>query len=195
MAEPERILEIFLQPGELYFGGRATRIRTILGSCVSLVVWHPHRQIGGMCHFMLPERVPGKKAALDGRYADEAMVLLLADIDKSGTHPREYRLKMFGGGNMFPALARGGARHIGARNVQAARELIARHGFKCVSEHVEGSGHRHLVFNVWNGVISLRHAPLCPDRPAGAPLFVPLGLAGGNGACMAVGCGEERRKA
>ena len=50
------VIEIFLQPGDFYFGDRDTRIRTLLGSCVSITMWHPRLHVGGMCHFMLPER-------------------------------------------------------------------------------------------------------------------------------------------
>ena len=178
MAEPERYIEIFLQPGELFFGGRETRIRTILGSCVSLAVWHPHLHVGGMCHFMLPKRVRPLQATLDGRYADEAMELLLADIRKVGARPGEYRLKMFGGGNMFPGIARTDGSHIGVKNVQTARELSARHGFSCVSEHVEGSGHRYLIFDVWNGVVSLRHSALKTGDEQNAPVLAPLEFMG-----------------
>ncbi|WP_409525196.1 chemotaxis protein CheD [Nitrincola sp. MINF-07-Sa-05] len=160
MVEPERYIEIFLQPGELYFGGRDTRIRTLLGSCVSLVIWHPQLHVGGMCHFMLPGRARSPQTLLDGRYADEAMELLLVDIRKIGAPPSEYRLKMFGGGNMFPGITRADASHIGSKNVQTARELSERYGFTCVSEHVEGSGHRYLIFDVWSGIVSLRHSAL-----------------------------------
>lgn len=160
MVEPSRFTEIFLKPGDVYFGGRETRIRTILGSCVSLVIWHPHLQVGGMCHFMLPERADSKRIELDGRYADEAVDLLCADVRKIGANPREYRLKLFGGGNMFPNISRRDGTHIGAKNVFAARSLIARRGFHVVSEHVEGFGHRHLIFDVWSGMVSLRHSPL-----------------------------------
>ena len=48
MKKPDHVIEIFLQPGDFYFGGADTRIRTILGSCVSITMWHPTRLIGGM---------------------------------------------------------------------------------------------------------------------------------------------------
>ncbi|QEW08416.1 chemotaxis protein CheD [Nitrincola iocasae] len=160
MLEPEHFIEIFLQPGDLYFGGQHTRIRTLLGSCVSLVIWHPHLRVGGMCHFMLPGRVRSPQTGLDGRYADEAMELLLLDIGKMGARPSEYQLKIFGGGNMFPGIMRTDVSHIGFKNVQTARELIARYGFTCVSEHVEGCGHRYLIFDIWSGFVSLRHRVL-----------------------------------
>lgn len=157
MDEPERYIEIFLRPGDVYFGEHGTRIRTILGSCVSLVVWHPQLRVGGMCHYMLPGRMSVAPAPLDGRYANEAMEMLLLDIYKVGAPVKEYRLKIIGGGNMFPGIHRTQSHHIGSKNVQRARELSARHGFECVSEHVEGSGHRYLIFDVWSGVVSLRH--------------------------------------
>ncbi len=52
-------MEVFLQPGELYFGDGRTRVRTLLGSCVAIAVWHPRLRIGGLCHYMLPSRAIG----------------------------------------------------------------------------------------------------------------------------------------
>ena len=173
MNEPRRYTEIFLQPGELYFGNSETRIRTLLGSCVSLVIWHPYLRVGGMCHFMLPGRRRSAQTAPDGRYADEAMELLLTDINKAGGKPSEYRLMMFGGGNMFPGIVRADTSQIGCKNVQIARQLIVKHGFSCSTEHVEGYGHRYLIFDVWSGLVSLKHTAL-NGQPEPCPLFAPF---------------------
>jgi chemotaxis protein CheD len=164
MYQQDKVTEIFLQPGELCFGNRHTRIRTVLGSCVSLVFWHQGLLAGGMCHYMLPSRSYERRAAsvmpLDGRYADEAMERMAIEIDAAGAPRREYQVKLFGGGNMFPGIARPETGKVGEKNVSVARELIAKHGFDCVSEHVEGSGHRNLSFEIWSGVVSVRHMPL-----------------------------------
>lgn len=40
-------MEVFLLPGELWFDDDETRIRTILGPCVAVTLWHPARKIGG----------------------------------------------------------------------------------------------------------------------------------------------------
>lgn len=86
MKKPAHVVEIFLQPGESYFGDKNTRIRTLLGSCVSITLWHPHLLIGGMCHYLLPDR-GGKSSTgeLDGRYADEAIQILLKEVRAAGT--------------------------------------------------------------------------------------------------------------
>ena len=69
------ILDVFLQPGDFHFGAGRTRISTLLGSCISITLWHPARLIGGMCHFMLPSRGLPAGVPLDGRYADEALAM------------------------------------------------------------------------------------------------------------------------
>lgn len=84
MKTPEGVLEIFLQPGEFYFGDEKTRIRTLLGSCVAITMWHPKLNIGGMCHYMLPQNRRKETAhVLDGRYAVDAMQMFLREIHRS----------------------------------------------------------------------------------------------------------------
>ena len=68
----------FLQPGEYMFSRRSLRIGTLLGSCIAFTCWHPQLRIGGMCHYLLPARNGSRfGGGLDGRYADEALALLL----------------------------------------------------------------------------------------------------------------------
>ena len=154
MHKPDGVIEVFLQPGELYFGDRHTRIRTLLGSCVSLVLWHEHEQLGGMCHYMLPSR-RHRSRQLDGRYADEALHLLRQEIRASGTQAEDYRISLFGGGNMFGDLTQ---HNIGAMNISAGLKLLAAHGLQCHAQHAGGDRYRNLIFDVWSGHISLR----CP---------------------------------
>lgn len=167
MRKPNGIVEIFLQPGELYFGDRYTRIRTLLGSCVSLVSWHPHLLIGGMCHFMLPTRPKNVQGPLDGRYGDEAIELMLREARRVGVPAKEFRIQLFGGGNMFPDLGRQKDNHVGKKNVEAAKRLLEAHGLTCSGAHVEGIGHRNLIFDLWNGHVALKHLPPEPGRTEG----------------------------
>lgn len=158
---PQHVIEIFLQPGDLYFGDRDTRIRTVLGSCVSVTFWHPELRVGGMCHYMLPNRSRDKRGAkapaLDGRYADEAIQMLIREIDAAGAPHDEYQVKLFGGGNMFPDRSRA-VNHVGQKNVEMARSLVARHGFNCVAAHLGGAGHRNVIFDIWSGHVWVKHA-------------------------------------
>ena len=154
IAEP---VGIYLLPGELHFGDKNTRIRTVLGSCVSIAVWHPLLHIGGMSHSMLPSRGKPGNPDLDGHYADEAIELLLREIGKRNTRPDEYLVKLFGGGNMFQQPHSERAFNVAASNVEAARVLLAAGGFNIHAEHVGGSGHRSIIFDLGDGSVLVKH--------------------------------------
>ncbi len=154
-------IDVFLQPGEVYFGDQETRIRTLLGSCVAITWWHPKLRIGAMCHYLLPERPrgrPSKEKGLDGRYADEAFQLVMRYIQSAGTLPADYQVKMFGGGHML-AGDPGKLAAVGERNIEFGKEWLASHGFRLAREHLAGNGHRHIVFDVANGDVWVRFQP------------------------------------
>jgi len=171
MKKPPHVMEVFLQPGEHYFGDRDTRIRTILGSCVAVTMWHPKLQIGGMCHYMLPAR--GRPSeVLDGKYADEALQLLLDETRRIGSLAKDYHIKIFGGGHMFPNARKQQTGHVGSRNAEAARTLLNHHGLPIQAEHLGGDGHRNVIFDIWSGDVWMRHqtptSPNCNDCAAGS---------------------------
>jgi chemotaxis protein CheD len=186
MHKPDFVLEIFLQPGEFYFGDKDTRIRTLLGSCVSIICWHPQKLIGGMCHYMLATRGNRRGGELDGKYADEAMELFMREIRAAKTHPSEYQVKLFGGGNMFPDNRRrtsnecaectperayldpiSSCHRVHCRNQQVAYYLVEKYGFKIHSEHLGGDGHRQLLFDVWSGYAWMKHVQPSTNQRGG----------------------------
>ena len=159
---PADLIEIFLQPGEFYFGEERTRIRTLLGSCVAVTLWHPKLLIGGMSHYMLPHRPRrGGDEPLDGRYADEVMEMFQRELRRTGTRPGEYRIKVFGGGRMF-AYSQKTRQHVSIsdRNVDVGRQLIAQHGFRIAAEDLGGDGHRNVILNLWSGDVWVRRVEL-----------------------------------
>lgn len=151
------VKDVFLNPGEYYFGGGNVRLRTLLGSCVSLTVWHPQLKIGGMCHFLLPRR-NGATTAQDGRYGEEAVDLLLGEIMAANTRPEEYQVKLFGGGSMFysPRLEAGEGVDIPRLNIEMGRELVKRHGLHLEAADLGGVGHRQVLFDLGNGEVWVR---------------------------------------
>jgi chemotaxis protein CheD len=115
---------------------------------------------------MLPERGRERRqvdeAELDGRYADEAITLLLEKMDVAGAPLKEYQVKIFGGGNMFPGSYKYRRPQIGAQNVQAARQLAKQHGFTCMAEQLGGIGFRNVIFEVWSGEVLVKHSSVLP---------------------------------
>jgi chemotaxis protein CheD len=157
---PDDVLEVFLQPGEFYFGEERTRIRTLLGSCVAITLWHPRLRIGGMCHYMLPQR-PRRKGweaqPLDGRYAEDAMKLFQREVQRARTRATEYQVKLFGGGYMFRHASSGARRPtIADANVEFARAALAGCGMSLAAEDLGGRGHRNVILDIWSGDVWVR---------------------------------------
>ncbi len=167
--------EIFLKPGEYAVGDTSCRIRTVLGSCISIALWSPAPRLGAMSHCLLPSRgregvarVRGLELlGLDARYADEALHLMLHELERRQVRGAQCRAKIFGGGNMFPGQRPAGV-PVGRRNGEAARELLQAHGIEVVSESLFGDGHRQIVFEVATGDVWARQ--LAPsDAGKGSP--------------------------
>lgn len=157
MQKPELFADIFLHPGEFYFGGRNTRIRTVLGSCIAITLWHPRLRIGGMCHYLLPMCQKKVTEDLDGRYATDAMQLFIRELHKSKTFPVDYEAKVFGGGDQFPHQSQTHAITVPSKNITIGRSLLKQQGFNIKAEHLGGTGHRNIVFDVWSGEVWVRH--------------------------------------
>ncbi len=168
---PDSAGDVFLRPGEYHFGTRNTRVRTLLGSCVAITFWHPLLHVGGMCHYMVPNRHPAARqdGMLDGRYADEAVQMIMASIRSVRSAPQEYVIKMFGGASQFPdwVPATEGI-SLPERNVEVGLELLAAHGLVPAVQHVGGTGYRQILLELWSGDVWLKHGTRS-DAPAPGP--------------------------
>ncbi len=146
-------IDIFLQPGEWYFGGAGTSIRTTLGSCIAVTLWHPRHRNGGMCHFMLPGRSK-RGDRRDTRYAENAVERLLVEAGKCPGRVQDYQIKLFGGASMFETRA--GEDSVPVRNIRAARELMLAHGLRIKAHHLGGNCYRELIFRLSDGDVWMR---------------------------------------
>lgn len=177
----EDVRDVLLHTGQFHFGGGRLRLRTLLGSCIAVTLWHPARRIGGMCHYMLPAPVVTGATAgpLNGLYATDAVRLFLREMSITGTKPSDYVVKMFGGGSMFPEhsstsacstecepAVRVACRDVPCKNILTGHELLEAEGFRLSAEDVGGTGSRTVIFEVWSGDVWVRRVPLTVGRAA-----------------------------
>jgi chemotaxis protein CheD len=157
MAIDTELRDVTLRPGEYAVAGSDCRIRTLLGSCVSITLWHPKLRVGAMSHFMLARRSPRIDGPLDARYGEESLQLMLDALARVHVFPAQCEAKIFGGGNMFPEHnPSSGSIHVGRDNGEAARQLLQSHGIHVVSESLFGVGHRQIAFEVASGHVWVR---------------------------------------
>jgi len=157
--------KVTLHAGEYCFDSAGTHVHTLLGSCISITIWHPGLCIGGMCHFALArpiERASGTE--LDPRYAEDCIELFKRSVDRKGTQLKSYHIKIFGGGNMYNKKPFSGLdaienQPVGEKNVAAAANLLMAEGVDILVAHVGEFGYRRLVFNISTGDVWVRFTP------------------------------------
>ncbi|OHX13975.1 chemotaxis protein CheD [Chromobacterium sphagni] len=149
---------VFLHPGDWHFGGSGTRIRTLLGSCVSIVLWHPQARVGGMCHYLLAQRNNHGGDALSGRYGDEAMLLLLREILACGLPLQEFHARLIGGASMLISRERKLSHDVPARNISLARSMVKQLGLRLQAEDLGGNCPRLVLFDVASGNVWIKQS-------------------------------------
>lgn len=144
--------EAILWAGDLVVSRTPVRMSTVLGSCVSVCLYDPQRQHGGMNHYLVPS---GGATAIHGEWATTHLVQRLCQL---GSRPDDLQGKIFGGGSPLKLVNESCA--IGEANVTIARQVLAAHAIPVVAERVgHGAGIR-LFFENWSGVVWLRrHEP------------------------------------
>ena len=110
-----------LLPGEYFVTTRDMVLSTVLGSCVSACIYDQHSKIGGMNQFMLPsgENDRGFPAEC-ARFGGYAMDILIRELLKNGARKQNLVAKVFGGGNVQPAMV---TSMIGSQNARFVKKL------------------------------------------------------------------------
>jgi len=136
---------------EVVADGRS--LKTVLGSCVGVIVRDPDRKVSGLAHIMLPARRSDDEAC--GKYADSAIPALLASMASRGCRARALQALLVGGAQMFPMGAASIA-SIGDKNVEAARRVLAERKIPIVFEDIGGTAGRTVVFNNTTGQVAVK---------------------------------------
>ncbi len=148
----------FLNPGGWFFGGGNVRVETLLGPCVSIVLWFPEAGKGGMCHFQLPgkRRVAEHARDLDGRYGGDAWIWLKQQARVHALNPRDAEVKLFGGSRSMNNPGSTMRQEIGAQNIEFVEALMQQTGVRVVGRDLGGDGYRYLRFDLATGEVWVR---------------------------------------
>lgn len=134
-----------LMPGELALGQAGDQLRTLLGSCVAVILTDPARSVGTMCHIVHVGR-PNAANARNTAYGPVAMAEMFTRLRAVGIRPQSCDAYVFGGGNMFPKLF--DTRHVGDANVDWVLDYLHEHGIAIVDHCLGGNGYRKVSWTV-----------------------------------------------
>lgn len=130
-----------LHPGDVACGERGDRLKTLLGSCVAIVLTDPRRTVGVMCHIVRARPALGGERS-SAAHADTARRAMHRRLLARGITPNLCEACVYGGGPMFPAPVT--QSHVGDDNAHWALDALARDGVKVLHHGVGGSVYRRL---------------------------------------------------
>jgi len=143
--------------GDLHASKEPAIIETVLGSCVAVCLYDGMERVGGMNHILLPGEADLKNFDTSARYGINAMELLINRIVALGGDRRRIVAKVFGGGNILPAISPGN--RIGSRNTEFVLEFLEMEGIDLVSQNLGGRVSRKILFHTDTGYAFLKTIP------------------------------------
>jgi chemotaxis protein CheD len=128
-------------------------IRTLLGSCVAVVLHDRRGKVGGMNHIVLPDSRGSRENP--GKYADTAIPGLIADLERLAGNRLGGRLtaKIFGGASMFAGDSR---IDIGRMNHEATERILDDLGITVLARDLGGEAGRRLTFHTLTGIVTVK---------------------------------------
>jgi chemotaxis protein CheD len=154
---PEPVEVVNVAMGQWAVAAAPSRIRTLLGSCVGVVLYDRNSKLGGLAHIVLP----ASRGPVDhpGKYADTAIPGMIAEFERRFGSRTRMRLtaKLAGGASMFqvdtPAES---TLNIGRRNQEAIEAILDALRIPVLARDLGGSTGRRLTLDTVSGIVAIK---------------------------------------
>ncbi len=127
-----------------------------LGSCIGLVLYDPVAQIGGMVHIMLPTASAHSTVTNRFKFADTAIVDMIALMTSYGAMRSRLRAKIAGGAHMFQSTCKMDIMNVGQRNIAMCRKVLGENHIIIEGDDTGGTSGRSIEFDCSTCKLSIR---------------------------------------
>ncbi|MFT5705054.1 MAG: chemotaxis protein CheD [Shewanella sp.] len=149
-----------VDPGRFFISAQDEYIFTRLGSCVAACIWDPLLGIGGLNHFLLPERELNEDwhelSSYSCRYGNFAMEQLINGILTLGGQRKRLKAKVFGGAQMCKETVL----NVGQSNIDFVKSYLHMEGIEIEAEDLGGAWPRKVLFHPNSGKVLLKRLPV-----------------------------------
>jgi chemotaxis protein CheD len=159
MDSPDSLTTISVAIGQWVVAAAPTKIRTLLGSCVGVVLYDRAAKLGGLAHIVLPSA----RGTVDhsGKYADTAIPAMIAEFNRQLGGKLRSRLtaKLVGGATMFQvnaAAQENAGLNIGQRNQEAVELILNELTIPILGRDVGGASGRRLTLDTTSGIVTIK---------------------------------------
>ncbi|WP_315852081.1 chemotaxis protein CheD [Tautonia rosea] len=152
---PEPLPSISVLIGQWAVARAPTTMRTLLGSCVAIILHDRAARIGGLAHIVLPDS-RGREDGL-GKYVDTAVPALLGDLARLQGHSligrSTFSATLVGGAAMFRSAPNA---DIGRQNLEASQRILRALSIPILAQDAGGSTGRNVTLDTASGVVRVR---------------------------------------
>lgn len=162
MTDPygERASVMYLKPREAYFIRGPLVVVTVLGSCLTVTMFHKRLGLSAICHALLPRCDNNGGCRTDCRekfkYVDCSIREMAGRLETNGAKRGELEVKIFGGADMFTVREGRADYTVGRKNFLTAVEALARERLVVAASDVGGTQGRKIYFHSDTGRVLLK---------------------------------------
>jgi len=150
--------ETLVAMGKIATGQAPERMRSVLGSCIGLALYHPRLQVGAFAHIVLPDSAG--RTGSPGKFADTAVPHMITLLERMGATVHGLTAKVAGGANMFNGS---GPLQIGTANVEAVARALETAGIRIAAKDVGGTHGRRVTLDCDTGRLIVESAGKTPQ--------------------------------
>lgn len=149
---------IYLQPGDFHITEKPEIVTTVLGSCLSVIMFSENPSLSAICHSLLP-RCTGDGANClmcpnAFKYVNCSIAIMVEIFERHGVRRDQIEVKVFGGAEMFSSD--GYDRSVGKQNIQIALEILANEKLKITASDTGGIFGRKIYFVTNTGEVFMQ---------------------------------------
>jgi chemotaxis protein CheD len=133
------------------------KIRTLLGSCVAVILHDRVARLGGLAHIVLPDSRGTTEHP--GKFADTAIPAMIGEIERKVQVKANGRLvaKLVGGASMFTTGGNANpVLNIGLLNQEAVERILGELRIPILARDLGGASGRHLTLDTTSGIVAVR---------------------------------------
>jgi chemotaxis protein CheD len=153
---------VYLKPGELYIGQTSAMVTTVLGSCISVTMFHRQSRVAAICHAIMPTWREQTRSIFNGaekyRYVNLIIPEMIRKIMQHGARLKEIEVKLFGGSDTFnDGINAARIQSVGSQNAAAAVKTIESIGLRFKVANTGGPWGRKIIFCTRTGEVLMKY--------------------------------------
>ncbi len=145
---------VLVKMAEIIVVENSKLLKTTLGSCVGVILHDAKKNISGLAHILLPQKI--RRDVVLGKYVDTAIPALCSRLVKRGSSKDNLKAYLTGGADMFRYSGDRKIATIGERNVEAAKRILGDLQIPISYDDTGGEQGRTILFHNHTGEIQVK---------------------------------------